>query len=1582
MSPASQAALRLPVRNRSLSAAALVLTLGLAHAGSPAGREGSAVPELFAADEPLAFELSLDRRALCRPRPRRTCTATPALLTYRTVAGQTQRLDVRVRARGGWRDRHCDVPPLFIKLPAPPVSGPFAAQRLLPLTTHCRTSSARYEQYVLKEYLAYRLYDLFTNKSLRTRLARVTYRDPGRRGRDAVRYGFIVEHFDHLVARHRSTLTDPGALPLADADGAELATVELFQYLVGNTDWSIVAGHNVVRLRNARGALSAVPYDFDFAGLVGAPYASPPPQLRLRSVRERLFRGFCHPQLDWDRLFERFTARRGAALELIETLPGLEPAHRNDVREYVLDFFDVIASPDERQREIVAACRPLAAQKRSRRRLAGTGRSRRRRRFSAHAEACAPSRVEAYIEGAPGTAPPPAKAPGEGRSRSVRGRDCGDPLAASAGRPILTRLLHHTRARARSSMGDEAVTVRFSDAMRAGWIAMCLPVLCFAQAEPPDAAIELRAGSVTRAAQSASQHSEYVFDAAPGRTYLIELEQHGLDFVLSVEDPAFDARTYGSPLLRDEREIVLLEDTLPGLYRVSVRAHEHTGAAGQHVVRLSLLSPEEDVRLWAAMSAGAAAFQRGGEQGWTEAIASYEAAAELARDSGRRREAAQALFSIAMIEYWYRFAWTRAAEASAAAARLYAELAEPVLEASALHLRAAALIEEATNVPRTSSEGFAPRARALFDEALGLFDRARRTFEQHGKSYEVGLAINNIGLTHYYMGEYADANRLWAAAAALFRRLDEWNEESKAVGNQAVIAAEQGYLGDAIAAFERSLEILAADHPDRALTLDNLAASHYARGDFDDALRLFSEALELHRESDDRKGEAHALRGIGATYFALGHLELAAEFLERALPVARQSGDGRNEESIRGMLGNVAFLEGAHDAALEHHRAALALATAPTDAAAVQVLLAKDLVALGRHAEASVLATEANATGETAGAKLLVADALQQSGRARIGLGDTAAATSDLSRALAIYRELGVPTKASEALHGLAQSAAAEGRLDDAVRYGSASLDALEAERVRIAAPELRAHYAAIRRGLYDTQIELLMALHRAADGDTDARLRAAFETSERSRARVLLDLLHEAADEETDASSDRLLDERARLIERLAELRHRRDLWLGVAPATADAQANVAEAVAEMAVVDNELKVLETTLRARDARHAELAAANPLSLTETQVGLDADSTLVQYALGERRSYAWVVTSSAVHAAELAPRRTIESAARRAHDALARYSTDERGRQALDASLDALADAVLAPVRPYLDGRKRIVIAADGALQYVPFGVLRDADADGRRLLERYEIAAVPSASAVLASRTAARPTLAESRVAVIADPVFEPDDVRLSGDRTRRDAPEHDALAELRPRSALLAEPLARLPFAGREASAIAALVPPADRLVLTGVAANRDAVVSANLGAYRFVHFATHGFVDSRYPALSGLALSRLDEHGAQRDGFLRLDDIHALDLNADVVVLSACETALGREIRGEGLLGLTHAFMHAGARSTVASLWQVPDRATAELMSRFYAGMLEQGLRPAEALRAAQLEIASERRWRDPYFWGAFVLMGDWR
>ena len=168
-------------------------------------------------------------------------------------------------------------------------------------------------------------------------------------------------------------------------------------------------------------------------------------------------------------------------------------------------------------------------------------------------------------------------------------------------------------------------------------------------------------------------------------------------------------------------------------------------------------------------------------------------------------------------------------------------------------------------------------------------------------------------------------------------------------------------------------------------------------------------------------------------------------------------------------------------------------------------------------------------------------------------------------------------------------------------------------------------------------------------------------------------------------------------------------------------------------------------------------------------------------------------------------------------------------------------------------------------------------------------------------------------------------------------------------------------------------------DQIVALGFDVNRKSILESDLGRYRFIHFATHGLIDSRYPALSALALSQFNRQGESQDGFLRLHDIYKLKLNADVVVLSACQTALGRQIRSEGLVGLTYGFMYAGADSVLASLWQVPDRATAALMERFYAYLINENLHPAAALRKAQLSVASERRWSNPYFWGAFVLQG---
>jgi CHAT domain-containing protein len=192
----------------------------------------------------------------------------------------------------------------------------------------------------------------------------------------------------------------------------------------------------------------------------------------------------------------------------------------------------------------------------------------------------------------------------------------------------------------------------------------------------------------------------------------------------------------------------------------------------------------------------------------------------------------------------------------------------------------------------------------------------------------------------------------------------------------------------------------------------------------------------------------------------------------------------------------------------------------------------------------------------------------------------------------------------------------------------------------------------------------------------------------------------------------------------------------------------------------------------------------------------------------------------------------------------------------------------------------------------------------------------------------------------------------------------------------------LSRLPFSREEAAAIASFVPARSLLEATDFRASRATATGGTLSDYRILHFATHGLLNTEHPELSGLVLSLVDKTGKSQDGYLRMHEIYSLRLPADLVVLSACQTALGKEVKGEGLIGLTRGFMYAGAERVVASLWQVDDLATAELMKRFYRGMLKEKMRPSEALRAAQLELMTQKRWAAPYFWAGFVMQGEYK
>jgi len=415
----------------------------------------------------------------------------------------------------------------------------------------------------------------------------------------------------------------------------------------------------------------------------------------------------------------------------------------------------------------------------------------------------------------------------------------------------------------------------------------------------------------------------------------------------------------------------------------------------------------------------------------------------------------------------------------------------------------------------------------------------------------------------------------------------------------------------------------------------------------------------------------------------------------------------------------------------------------------------------------------------------------------------------------------------------------------------------------------------------------------------------------------------------------------------------------------------------------------LQAEIRSKSPHYAALAQPQPLRVREVQKEvLDGDTLLLEYALGEERSYLWAVSSQGLSSHELAPRAEIESAAQRAYERMtARLDVrgDPRDRRRRIEEADAgywteaarLSEMLLGPVAKTMAG-KRILVVADGALQYLPFAALPVPGRSGEPvpMVVEHEIASLPSASvlAVLRRETKGRKPPAKA-VAVLADPVFEADDPRLraaGGEATERGL---DAS-----RGGHRGYP--RLAATRQEADAIVGLAPEGTTLRAVGFDASRTTAMSPDLAQYRIVHFATHGVFDNENPGQSGVILSMFGERGEAQDGVLRLHDIYGLHLPAELVVLSACNTALGKPVRGEGLVGIVRGFMYAGARRVVASLWKVDDDATGEMMRRFYREMLEADRSPAAALREAQVSLWRQDRWRPPFYWAAFVLQGEWR
>jgi CHAT domain-containing protein len=530
------------------------------------------------------------------------------------------------------------------------------------------------------------------------------------------------------------------------------------------------------------------------------------------------------------------------------------------------------------------------------------------------------------------------------------------------------------------------------------------------------------------------------------------------------------------------------------------------------------------------------------------------------------------------------------------------------------------------------------------------------------------------------------------------------------------------------------------------------------------------------------------------------------------------------------------------------------------------------------------------------------------------------------------------------------------------------------------------------KRSLYEFHIDLLMQMHK--DNPTEGFDWLALQASERARARSLLDMLIESRANIRQGVDASLVEQERKLGQQLS-VKSERLTRLLVSKHTEE-QERVARR--EVDVLLGDYHEVEAQLRAKSPRYAALTQPQPLSIKEIQEEvLDDDTVLLEYVLGKERSYLWAVTTASFKSFELPRQAEVEGAAQRVYELLV-----AKADQLYPEALLNLSKMVLKPAEQQLR-KKRLIIVSEGALQYIPFGALPDPNparersphrATSEPLVLNHEVISLPSVStlAVLRREFSARKP-ASKTLAVLADPVFETHDERIKPMSSGRGAEvqvgndakiQKTALPADLERSTgdLGLDGFDRLVQSRREAELIAALASTGKMLNALDFDASRATATSNELGEYQILHFATHSLLNNQHPELSGIVLSLVDEQGRQQDGFLRLYEIYNLKLGADLVVLSACQTALGKDIKGEGLVGLTRGFMYAGVPRVVASLWKVSDKATSELMKRFYQKMFKERMRPAAALREAQVSMLKDKQWRPAYYWAGFVLQGEWK
>lgn len=855
--------------------------------------------------------------------------------------------------------------------------------------------------------------------------------------------------------------------------------------------------------------------------------------------------------------------------------------------------------------------------------------------------------------------------------------------------------------------------------------------------------------------------------------------------------------------------------------------------------------------------------------------------------------------------------------------------------------------------------GFQYHREHRWEESLSMLNSAIELNPDFTDAYS--MKASNF----YYKSEFRKVIKLLNIVLELASKNKDIERERRVLGNMGIIHRNLGNYEEALKYNNRALHICReiGNKYREGRHLTNISNVYIDLGDYEKALMYYQEALAINRETGNKWSEEITLANIGSVYHSLGDYPKALIYYGKALAINRETGNKKNEGGILKYIGSANEKLGDYPKALKYHGKALAIYRETEDKKGEGFTLANIgyvYHSLGDYEKALKYYGEALTINRKIGHKQNEVFVLNSFGDLFFKLKNYSQSIKSFNRALSIAQDLGMPSITWGAYSGLGSVYKKQEKHNQALAFYRKSIEVIEDTRAKLQLKEHKAGFFKDKIKVYESLVNLLFEMHQKQPSKDYNQ--ESFYFVEKAKARAFFDSLQEAKIDLKKDFSVEIKEKEYRINRGISRLQTNL-----LKPNLAEKKEK--EIIVKLESLEDQYRNLILRIKRENPAYAGLVFPEPYKLEEIQKRLlSEDTVIIEYFLGKEHSFMFCITSNDFEVKKIS---SIENLNESVYAYLKLLSSRKEKNFKGVLAAKHLYKELIHPFQNKIKATKNLIIIPDGHLHYLPFETLvaesRNEKSKIHYLIDDYKISYAPSASSLINLLERKRGVKVKKDLLAFAEPVYA---------IKKTSGAEINAEQILRTFYLEKGFNFSPLKYSGEEVKGIAKLIKKTSRDIYTREEAKEEIVKKLSLTDYKIIHFATHGLLDEEVVGRSGLVLTLDDD--PKEDGFFQVREIYNSRLNANLVVLSACQTGKGKLEKGEGVSGLSRAFLYAGAESVLVSLWNINDKSTAQFMTYFYK-YLTRGDSKVQALRLAKIKMI-QSKYSHPYYWAAFVLIGD--